>query len=92
MAAKIGEWVFVCQICKLLPQQGCSYQNLSGQVEIISQASNYSDLQIIVVVVHSMRIAYSYYRDIRTGPVDPATAGPKFPVATSREPTINNKC
>ena len=34
--------------------QGCSQQNLSGQVEIISQASTYSDFQIIVVV-HSMQ-------------------------------------
>ena len=39
---------------KPISQQGCSHQNLSGQVEIISQASTYSDFQIIVIVVHSM--------------------------------------
>ena len=70
--------------------QGRSHQNLSGQVEIISQASTYSDFQIIVIVVHSMHSIY--YRGIGTGPADPATAGPKFPIVTSREPTINNKC
>ena len=39
--------------------QGRSHQNLSGQVEIISQASTYiaSDFQIIVIVMHSI-----YYR------------------------------
>ena len=69
--------------------QGRSHQNLSGQVEIISQASTYSDFQINVIVVHSMHSIY--YRGIGTGPANPATAGPKFPVATSRDPTINNK-
>ena len=39
---------------KPISQQGHSHQNLSDQVEIISQASTYSDFQIIVVVVHSM--------------------------------------
>ena len=38
---------------------------------------------------------YSVYcivsRVVGTDPADPPTAGPKFPVATSREPTINNK-
>ena len=29
-------------------------QNLSGQVEIISQGSTYSDFQITVIVMHSM--------------------------------------
>ena len=33
----------------------------------------------------------AYYRGIETGSADPGTAGPKFPVATSTEPTINNK-
>ena len=61
--------------------QGRSHQNLSGQVEIISQASTYSAFQIIVIVVHSMHSIY--YRGIGTGPADPATAGPKLPVATS---------
>ena len=28
-------------------------------------------------------------RGVGTGPADPATAGPKFPQCTSREPTIN---
>ena len=37
-----------------IPYQGHSHQNLSGQIEIISQASTHSDLQIIVIIVHSM--------------------------------------
>ena len=52
--------LFICSIQLRLSKQatikqGRSHQNLSGQVEIISQASIYSDFQIIVVVVHSMQ-------------------------------------
>ena len=61
---------------------------MSGQVEIISQASTYSDFQIIVIVVHSMP---GILQGTGTGPTDPRTARPKFAVAISREPTINNK-
>ena len=61
---------------------------MSGQVEIISQASTYSDFQIIVIVVHSMP---GILQAVGTGLADPGTARPKFPVAISREPTINNK-
>ena len=39
---------------KCLWFQGRSHQNVSGQVEIISQGLTYSDFQIIVIVVHSM--------------------------------------
>ena len=81
---------FAANQLKLKGHQGHSHQNLSGQVEIISQTSTYSDFQIIVIVVHSMHSIY--YRGVGTGPADPATAGPKFPAATPREPTINNKC
>ena len=57
--------------------QDCSQQNLSGQVEIISQASTCSDFQIIVIVVHSM---HSILEGHRNWPGRHATAGPKFPV------------
>ena len=69
--------------------QGHSHQNLSGQVKL------YQKLQLIVISKSLLLLctAYiAYYRGIGTGPTDPATAGPKFPVATSREPTINNEC
>ena len=62
----------------MVGSRGRSHQNLRGQGEIISQASTYSNFQIIVIVVHSMQSIY--YRGIETGP---AIAGPKFTVATS---------
>ena len=57
----------------------------------------YHKLQLIVIsksviLLCTACIAIAYYRGIGTGPADQATARPKFPVAISRDPSINDKC